>query len=217
MTAAAGRRPGRRRQTSLICRTALIFRVLAISTPGLLSSPALADYLYVCAEQTDFDDGQDEWVRGPVIPAGAVLDQAGHVFGTIQDPEDSTHYADEAGAGWKAPPAGNDRRGKLLLEDMAADKKPKSGVVTTREVKLTRAGPYADVPAAAVFSPGWDWTVAPVFEDSTRYDQIHGGKRDTGFNEDETALDHLAARGRLNAVVRGAMTKVIRLSGANER
>ena len=78
--AAAGRRPGRRRRTSLICRTALIFRVLAISTPGLLSSPALADCLYICAEQTDPDDGQDEWARGPVIPAGAVLDQAGMVL-----------------------------------------------------------------------------------------------------------------------------------------
>ncbi len=198
----------------------MIFRALAIATLGLLSSPALADSLYICAEHTDPDDWQDEWARGPVvIPAGAVFDQAGHIFGTVQDPKD---YAHNAGTkGWNVPPAENERRGKLLLEDMSTDQKPKSGVVTTREVKLTKAKACVDVPAAAVFSPGWDWTVVPVLEDSTRYYQLYGvireGKLNTRFNEDNFPLDHLAARGQLNAVVRGTITKVIRLYGDNDR
>jgi len=50
-------------------------------------------------------------------------------------------------------PAENKRRGKLLLKDAAADQKHKSGVVTMREVKLTKARSCADVPAAAVLSP----------------------------------------------------------------
>ena len=196
----------------------MIFRMLAIVILVLLSIPASAGSLYICAEHTDSDDWQDEWARGPVvIPAGAVFDQAGHILGTIQDPKD---YAHDAGAkGWKVPPAENERRGKLLLEDMTADQKHKSGIVTTREVKLTKTRSCADVPAAAVFSPDWGWTVAPVFGDSTRYHQLYGvireGKLDTEFNDDESPLDHLATRGQLNAVVRGTITGMIRLTDDN--
>lgn len=149
-------------------------------------------------------------MRGPVvIPACAVFDQAGQVFDT----------AHSAGAkGWKVPTAENERRTKLLLEDIAADQKHKSGVVTTREVRLTRAKPCAAAVAAAVLSPEWGWTVAPVFGDSTRYYQLYGvireGKLETRFNNDESPLDHLASRGQLNAVVRGTVTEVVRLRGA---
>ena len=119
------------------------------------------------------------------------------------------------------PPAENERRSTLLLEDMTADQRPRSGVVTTREVKLTKARACADVPAPAVFSLGWDWTVVPVVGDSTRYHQLHGvireGELDAGLNEDETPLAHLAARRQLNAVVRGTSAKAIRLPGDNDR
>lgn len=179
--------------------------------------PALAagGTLTICAEHAHPGDWQDEWARGPVIiPAGAVFDRAGHIFGTVQDPKD---YAHDAGAlGWKVPPAENERRNKLLLEDARADQKHGSGVVTTRQVRLTKAKPCAEVPAAAVLSANWGWTVMPVFGDATRYYQLYGvireGKLDTGFNDDESALDHLAARGQLNAVVNGTLTETVRLA-----
>ncbi len=199
----------------------MILKTLATAAIlGLLSSPAFAGSLYICAEHTDPDDWQDEWARGPVvIPAGTVFDLAGHVFGTVQDPKD---YAHDAGAkGWKVPPAEKERRGKLLLEDMTADQKHKSGIITTHEVKLTKARPCADVSAAAVLSSDWGWTVAPVFGDSTRYYQLYGvireGKLDTGFDDDANPLNHLATRGQLNAVVRGTITEVIRLPDNDDR
>ncbi len=189
------------------------FAALLLAWPP---SPALAagGTLTICAEHAGADDWQDEWARGPVIiPAGAVFDQAGHILGTLQDPKD---YAHSAGAtGWKVSPSENERRSKLLLEDAAADKKHGSGVVTTRQVRLTKVKPCADAPAAAVLSPEWGWTVAPVFGDTTRYYQLYGvisgGKLNTGFNDDESPLDHLAARGQLNAVVNGTLTETVRL------
>ena len=95
------------------------------------------------------------------------------------------------------------------------------GVVTTREVRLTKGRPCADVPAAVALSAEWGWTVTPIFGDSTRYYQLYGvirgGDLDTGFDDDESPLDHLAVRGQLNAVVRGTITEVIRLPGDNDR
>ncbi len=115
-------RPSTRRRMSL--KT-----FAAAAALSLLSSPIYASSLYICAEHTDPDDWQNEWARGPVIiPAGAVFDQAGRVFGTLQDPKDFAH---DAGAkGWKVSPAENERRGKLLLQDVTSDHRHRSGVVT---------------------------------------------------------------------------------------
>lgn len=180
----------------------------------LLSSPGFTGSLYICAEHIDPDDWQDEWARGPVvIPAGAVFDLAGHIFGSVQDPKDNAHS--DGPSGWKISAAENERRSKLILEDSSADQRHKSGVATRQQATLTRTKPCAEVPATAVLSPSWGWTIAKINGNDGLYYQLYGvirgGELNTSFDNDAKPLDHLAARGQINAVVRGTINEAIRL------
>jgi hypothetical protein len=187
-----------------------------IALAALTCSQAVAGRLYICAEHGGPEDWEDEFSRGPVaIPAGTVFDYAGHILGSLQDPKDSKHYNDTPSATWKVSKEENDRRSKLIMEDLSTDQKHTSGVVTTKEVRLTKSKPCAETSAAVVLSDQWGWTVAPIFGDSSLYYGAYGvirqGQLDTGFNDDENPLDHLAARGQLNACIRGTISQIIHL------
>jgi hypothetical protein len=59
------------------------------------------------------------------------------------------------------------------------------------------------------------WTVTPITEDRALYYQAYGvirrGTLDTNFAADEVPVNHLAARGQLNASVRGTLKKTLKL------
>ena len=175
-----------------------------------------ADGIYICAEHTDHDDWEDEFSRGPVVvPSGTVFDYAGHLMGgNLQDAKDWAHSGD-AGK-WKGISKQEEqRRSDLLAQDVAIDQKNTSAVVTTKPVTLTRSVPCALTTGEAVLSKQWGWTVSPPTGDGTLYYQTYGvirrGALDTNFDADNIPLNHLAARGQLNASVRGTLTKTMNL------
>jgi hypothetical protein len=192
---------------------------LVLTALGLANTPSrgavVTDGLYICAEHADPDDWDSEFANGPlVVPAGAVFDYAGHIIGgNLQDPRDSARFDMH---GWKGISSEeNARRSNLLSQDMAIDNKNKSGLVTTIEVVLTKAAPCALAQAEVILSKNWGWTIAPIRGDDTLYYQIFGvirrGALDTDFADDSVPLNFVAARGELNASVRGTITKTLNL------
>ena len=173
------------------------------------------DGIYVCAEHTNPDDWEDEFIRGPVVvPAGTVFEYAGHLMsGDIQDRKDWAH---SDGIGWKGISKEEDaRRTNLLAQDFAVDQKNTSAVATTAPITLTRLLPCALAPAEAVLSKQWGWTLAPIAGDATVYYQVYGiirrGVLDTDFASDDVPVNHLVARGQLNGSVSGTITKILKL------
>ena len=190
--------------------------IALIAIAALTCSQAAAGSLYICAANLDPDDWDDEFSRGPIrVPAGTVFDYAGHIFGSLQDPKDSRHYSDAPSGDWKVSKAENERRSELIIEDVSNNQKHTSGVVTTKEVRLTKSKPCVETSAAVVLSQQWGWTVAPLFGDSSLYFSAYGvirqGQLDTTFNDDENPLDHAATRGELNASIRGTISQIIHL------
>jgi hypothetical protein len=195
----------------------------AVVLTGVCASSSLGatGSLYICAAHVDPDDWQDEWSRGPVtIPAGLVFDYAGHIFNGLQDVMDMRHRISEPDHNWDVAKVEEERRNRLLRQDIAARQKNTSGVVTTHEVTLTKEKPCAETSAAVVLASKWNWTVAPLFGDSSLYYQAYGvvrqGRLETAFDDDESPMDHLAVRGQINASIRGALTRVIRLAGERD-
>lgn len=175
-----------------------------------------ADSIYICAEHVDHDDWADEFSRGPVVvPSGTVFDYAGHLMGrNLQDVKDSAHSG-EAGT-WKGMSKQEEqRRSNWLAQDTAIDQKHTSAIVTTKQVTLTRSVPCAMTTGEVVLSNQWGWTVSPIIGDDALYYQTYGvirrGALDTSFDADDVPLNHLAARGQLNASVRGTLTKTMNL------
>ena len=64
-------------------------REAAARAARVVASAEAADGIYICAEHTDQADWADEFSRGSVVvPAGTVLDYAGHLMGaSLQDPK----------------------------------------------------------------------------------------------------------------------------------
>ncbi len=200
------------RSFSLGC---LALAALAASNTALRGAVS-NDGLYICAEHTDVEaDWDSEFAKGPIIvPAGAVFDYAGHIIGgKLQDPRDSAHYDTH---GWKGiSPEENERRLKLVSQDLTTDEKHKSGLIITTEVVLTKASPCALAQAEVILSNNWGWTVTPIQGDNSLYYQIYGairrGALDTSFDDDSVPLNFAASRGELNASVRGTITKTLNL------
>jgi hypothetical protein len=196
--------------------TAMKAPLIAVVLVSLAAASAQAtDGLYICAEHSDQGDWEDEFGRGPVVvPAGTVFDFAGHLMGgNLQDPKDWRHVD---GAGWKGISKQEaKRRSDLLMQDMAINKKNTSAVATTQQVTLSSSAPCALATAEAVLSEQWGWTVTPITGDSALFYQAYGiirrGALDTNFDADDVAVSHLAARGQLNASVRGTLRKTMKL------
>ena len=115
--------------------------------------------------------------------------------------------ADESG-GWKGISSDeNSRRTKLLSEDMSLDQKHRGAVATLSEVSLTKSKPCAMANAESVLSKNWGWAISPIEGDEDLYYQMYGvirrGALDTIFDDDSIPLNFVAARGELNASVRG--------------
>jgi hypothetical protein len=194
-------------------KTMLIAILLAANSAAAAQA---ADGIYICAEHIDHDDWEDEFSGGPVVvPSGTVFDYAGHLMGgNLQDVKDWAHSGD-AGK-WKGISKQEEqRRADLLAQDMAIDQKNTSAIVTTKPVTLTRSVPCALTTGKTVLSKQWGWTVSPITGDSALYYQTYGvirrGALDTNFDADDVPLNHLAARGQLNASVRGTLTKTLNL------
>jgi uncharacterized protein len=182
------------------------------------SSPIAADTedqsgLYICAEHSDEEDWEFEFHKGPIlIPAGTVFDYAGHILAdNLQDPRDSAHFS---AGGWKGiTKEENERRTKLIEQDMSVDQKHTSGLVTIKDVSLTKSKPCALAPAKALLSNQWGWTTGTIVGDSNVYFQIYGlirrGALDTSFSDDEIPVNQLASRGQLNASVHGTISQSI--------
>ncbi len=175
---------------------------------------AAANGLYICAEHVDPEDWQFEFHKGAVlVPSGTVFDYAGHIIGgNLQDPKDDAHWH----LGWKGiSKEEQERRDRLIAEDMSIDRKNTSAVVTTKDVKLTAAQPCAMTSAKVVLSRQWGWTVDTVAGDPSLYYQAYGairrGALDTNFADDKVPFNQLAARGQLSASVRGAITQSLNL------
>jgi hypothetical protein len=201
-------------------RVTCIVSAMLIETASAQTPPAndtsAKNGLYVCVEHSDPDDWNSEFANGPiVVTAGTVFDYAGHIMGgNLQDPKDSAHF-DEHG-GWKGVSAEeNKRRSSLLSQDLSIDQKNTSAVGTTKKITLTKSAPCAFVEAQAVLSKNWGWTISPIQGDETLYYQAYGvirrGALDTNFDDDTVPLNFVAARGELNASVRGIITKTLNL------
>lgn len=198
------------RSLSLGCLVLTALGVSNTASGGAVSK----DGLYICAEHADPDDWDSEFAKGPIIvPAGAVFDYAGHIIGgKLQDPRDSAHYE----LGWKGiSPEENERRSKLVSQDLTIDEKHKSGLVITTKVVLTKASPCTLAQAEVILSNNWGWTVTPIQGDDTLYYQMFGvirrGALDTNFDDDSVPLNFVASRGELNASVRGTITNTLNL------
>jgi hypothetical protein len=144
------------------------------------------------------------------VPAGTVLDYAGHVMGAnLQDPKGDATNSENTSEQEKR------RRSDLLTQDMAIDPKNKSGVVTMKPITLTKSTPCALAPAQVVLSKQWGWTVAPIVGDGALYYQVVGiirrGALDTNFDADDVPVNHLAARGQLNGSIRGTLRESLKL------
>jgi hypothetical protein len=190
--------------------------IAILLTANAAAAARAADGIYICAEHIDPDDWEDEFSRGPVVvPSGTVFDYAGHLMGgNLQDVKDLAHSGD-AGK-WKGISKQEEqRRSDLLAQDMAIDQKNTSAIVTTKPVSLTRSIPCALTTGEALLSKQWGWTISPIIGDGALYYQTYGvirrGALDTNFDADDVPLNHLAARGQLNASVRGTLTKTMKL------
>lgn len=173
------------------------------------------DGVYICAENADPDDWASEFSNGAVVvPVGTVFDYAGHIIGgNLQDPRDSAHFDVH---GWKGISSEeNDRRSSLVSQDMSIDEKHKGAVSTMDQVTLTKSAPCELSRAEVVLSKNWGWTISPIHGDEALYYQVYGiikrGALDTNFDNDSVPLNFLAARGELNASVRGTITTVLDL------
>lgn len=199
------------RSFSLGC---LVLTALALTNTASRGA-AVTDGLYICAEHGDPDDWESEFANGPlVVPAGTVFDYAGHIIGgNLQDPKDLAHSGMH---GWKGiSTEERARRSDFLDQDLTADHRNKSGLVTTIEVVLTKAAPCALASAKVILSKNWGWTVAPVHGDSALYYQISGvirrGALDADFSDNNVPLNFVATRGELNASVRGTIIETFNL------
>ena len=175
-----------------------------------------SDGIYICAEHIDHDDWADEFSRGPVvIPSGTVFDYAGHIMGrNLQDVQDWAHRG-RVGTWKDISKQEEQQRSDWLDQDMVIDHKHTSAIVTIKQITLTRSVPCAITTGEVVLSNQWGWTVSPVVGDDALYYQTYGvirrGALDTSFEADDVPLNHLAARGQLNASVRGTLTKTMNL------
>jgi hypothetical protein len=141
--------------------------------------------------------------------------------GNLQDPKDSAHFDHGKGKKGNSPlwtgisPAEIERREALISQDFAIDLKNTSAVATTKQVILTKTSPCALAEAQVVLSKQWGWTISPIHGDVDIFYQVYGvirrGSLDTNFDDDSVPLNFLAARGELNASVRGIIAKALNL------
>jgi hypothetical protein len=112
-------------------------------------------------------------------------------------------------------PAEIERRDALISQDFAIDLKNTSALATTKQVILTKTSPCALAEAQVVLSKQWGWTISPVHGVANIFYQAYGvirrGSLDTNFDDDSVPLNFLAARGELNASVRGTITNELNL------
>jgi hypothetical protein len=133
--------------------------------------------------------------------------------GNLQDPKDSAHFDAH---GWTGvSPEENERRSSLVSQDLSVDSKNTSAVATMNQVTLTKSAPCALAQAEVVLSKQWGWAISPIQGDVALYYQAYGvirrGALDTKFEDDSVPLNFLAARGELNASVRGTIIRTLNL------
>lgn len=196
-----------------------IKRVVPLLIPLLWANlhVAYAGSLHVCVDHVDPDDWQAEWNGGAIkVPAGAVFDFGGHLFGSdLQDPHDFAHWDDGKNlwSGISAQEAA--RRDTLTAQDVSPSTPfAKEAVITTSELTLTEQHPCGNVNAATVLSGSWNWTAYPVFGESTIYFEVYGviqgGQLNTSF-DGGTPFDAAGQRTELHAIVNGTLTDKITL------
>ena len=195
---------------------------LTIAAATTVSGTAYgAAQLQVCVRQdstTDHEEFDAIFAKGAVyLPAGTVFDWAGHTFGGAADPLDGKHSLPGAAPGWRGvSKAEDDRRGKLLVEDAGRNQRRTTGLVTLATARLTKAAPCTLVAVAAVLSPAWGWTVAPVFEDPGIYYQtygvVRGGRLNTDWSKELNSFGVAATAGAVNGVLQGTTDRVIEVT-----
>lgn len=167
--------------------------------------------IQLCLERHTVEDSfvQDTPVRQPVrVPAGTVLNYAGHAFGPASDPLDRAHAMPD-GDGWHdISPAEEARRRQLQMEDIGGDPgyhRPQAALMTTGAVTLSHAHPCATPGATAVLSDDWTWTMDTIPARPDLYFQayatVHNDQLDPTFNNDADPFQWVAAHGGLNAIV----------------
>lgn len=135
--------------------SAALTTVTAFISICIPSSSLAADGLYICAEHADPDDWEAEFAHGPVlVPAGTVFDYAVISSGALSR---TPKIARTSIKGWKGVTSEeNQKRSKLVAQDMSTDKRRSSAAVTTKHVNLTKDVPCALAPARTVLSKEWD-------------------------------------------------------------
>jgi hypothetical protein len=141
--------------------------------------------------------------------------------GNLQDPRDSAHFDHGKGNKGNSPlwtgisPAEIERRRALISQDFATDLKNTSAVATTKQVILTKTNLCALAEAQVVLSKQWGWTISPIHGDVDIFYQAYGvirrGSLDTNFDDDSVPFNFLAARGELNASVRGTIANELNI------
>ena len=199
-------------------RLPLTMLLALAAVPAAPAVVAAAAQLEECVRQdsaTDREEFDDAFEKGPIVlPAGVVFDWAGHVFGDVADPLDLKHMNPGPAVGWRGvSKEEEDRRNRILVEDAGRNQRRTSGLVTLATLRLTKATPCGLVPVAAVRSPAWGWTVAPVFGDPGLYYRPYGvgrqGRLSTDWSKEPGSFGYAAGAGSLNGVLRGTTDRVV--------
>ena len=175
--------------------------ILLLLLSGL---PVKAGEVTICASRLDPGDWVNVFRHGPiVVPSHIIFQYAGHVFGTLMDPQDEAHAL--PGGGWSVTAGEERRRLALAQNDAALSAGGYLAFMTQQATTLTADRPCSSANVVQLLSNQWGWSQKAIAADPNLYFGIYAvyerGGVVTSFSDDSNPFFFAAARGEINAFV----------------
>jgi hypothetical protein len=166
--------------------------------------PAKAGEVTICASRLDPGDWANVFRHGPIaVPSHIIFQYAGHLFGTLMDPQDEAHAF--PGGGWSVAASEERRRSALAQEDAALSAGGYLAFMTLQATTLTADRPCSSANVVQLLSNQWGWSRKGIAADPNLYFGIYAvyerGGVVTSFSDDSNPFFFAAARGEINASV----------------